>query len=204
MSEPTGGPAAPPPTGMPAPAVPDAPGQRPEPGTGQSDTDITNPDLKRLSDENAAWRNKFRALEKEHEKIKAASLTDAERAIAEAKVAGAAEYQSKWRQAVLDNAALTTLADRRVTASELALRALDLSDVEIGSDGRVDRSVIERKIDQLIERYPMLAPNAPPPGIGSVSGADQHRVQSGQLVKPGENERDALNRMARYALGRGE
>lgn len=185
-----------------APATPPAntsTGQVP-PETKAADTD---PYVEELRRENAKWRKQLRDRENELEKVKTASLPDQEKAIAEAKAAGAAEYQNRWRAAVLDNAALTALAEKQVVATELALRALDLSDLDIDpTTGRVDRAALEAKIDDLVKRYPMLAPDAPPPGVGPITGADQRRVQANQLVKgPGESEKDALNRLARYALG---
>jgi hypothetical protein len=186
----------------PTPAVSPPPGLQPAGANGQSESDVTNPELERLSRENANWRAQLRAKELELEKLKAAGLTDAEKAIAEAKKAGASEYEQKWRKVLLDNAALTVLADKRVMATELALRGLDLSDIDVDTTtGNIDRRALETKIDELIQRYPMLAPDGPLPGIGSTSGAQQHQVQRNQLARPGESEQDALNRLARYALG---
>lgn len=198
-------------TGAPDPVVPAAPpaptGQAPE-GTGGPGPalppDIPDSELRR---ENARWRTELREAQAELERLKASSLTGQEKAIAEAKAQGAAEFQAKWRTAVLDNAALTVLAEKRITATELALRALDLSDVDVDpKTGRVDSTALQAKVDALVARYPMLAPDAPPqlPGVGSITGADQRRVQAGNLARTGESEQDALNRLARYALGRGE
>lgn len=205
MSQPNPEPAVSDPTGAPAPAAPVPTDPRSATGSGSTEPDVSNPDLKRVSDEAATWRNKLRALEREHEKLKTASLSDTERAIAEAKAAGAAEYQTKWRQALLDNAALTVLAEKRVSAADLALRGLDMSDVDVDTTtGRVDTSSLGRKVDELIARYPMLAPDAPRPGIGAFSGADQRRVQSNELARSGKSDVDALNELARYALGSGD
>lgn len=203
MTQSTGEPAVPPTTGAPAPAVPTLPGPRPEGGGGEPGTEIANPEAKRYADEAAEWRTKFRSMEKEFEKLRASTLSESEKALAEAKAAGASEYQAKWRQAVLDNAALTILAEKRVSAVELALRSLDTSDVDVDDSGRVDSVALSRKVDELVARYPMLLADVGP-GIGPISGADQRRVQSGQIAKPGDNDREALNKLARYALGSGD
>jgi acyl-CoA reductase-like NAD-dependent aldehyde dehydrogenase len=193
QSEP--GPGAPEPTPQPPSPV----GQVP-PATGQPSTD---PQVEELRREAAKWRTELRAREQELEKLKAAGQTDAEKAVAEARKAGAAEYEVKWRKVLLDNAALTVLADKRVLATELALRGLDLSNVDVDTaTGEVDRAALEAKVTELIQRYPMLSTEAAPlPGIGNVSGAQQHQVQRSQLARPGESEADAINRLARYALG---
>lgn len=186
------------------PAVPAPPGLVPEGGDPGTDN---NPDpmVADLRKENARWRTELRKVQAELEAAKAAGLTGQEKAVAEAKAQGAAEFQAKWRTAVLDNAALTVLAEKRITATELALRALDLSDVDVDpTTGRVDAAALQAKVDALVARYPMLAPDAPLPGVGSITGADQRRIQAGNLARTGESEADALNRMARYALGRGE
>lgn len=196
-------------TGAPAPVAPEAPpappGQVPE-GLGEpAGGDTTDPMVSDLRKENARWRTELRKAQAELEAAKAANLTGQEKAVAEAKAQGAAEFQAKWRTAVLDNAALTVLAEKRIVATELALRALDLSDVDVDpTTGRVDAAALQAKVDALVARYPMLAPDAPPPGIGSITGADQRRVQAANLARTGESEQDALNRLARYALGRGE
>lgn len=193
---------APEPTGTPAPAVPVVPGQQPEPGSGPTPTDpaIQNPEAKRYADEAAALRTRLRKLEADHAKLVAAGQTDAEKALAAAKVEGAKEYQTKWQQAMSANAALTLLAERRVSATDLALRALDLSSVEVNPDtGEVDLAALTKLVDGLIEKYPMLVGNGSP--VGPLSGADQRRIQQSQMVRPAANSSEELNKLARFALG---
>ena len=201
MSQPNPEPGAPDPTAAPAPGAPDT-GQGPATGSGTAEPE-TNPVDVKLSQEAASWRNKFRALEREHEKLKAAGLSEQEKAIAAAKAEGAAEYQNRWRRAVLDNAALTALAERHVNAPELALRSLELSDVDVDESGKFDAAVLTKRIDDLLARYPMLAPNQAPP-IGTITGADQRRVQTSQIARGGKSEAEQLNELARYALGSGD
>lgn len=203
MSQPNPEPGAPEPTAGPAPGAPGETGQGPGTGSGTAEPE-SNPVDQKLSQEAASWRNKFRALEREHEKLKAAAMSEQDKAIAAAKAEGASEYQAKWRRAVLDNAALTVLAERHVTAPDLALRSLDLSDVDVDDSGKFDAAVLGKRVDDLLSRYPMLAPNQAPP-IGTITGADQRRVQAGQIARSaGKSEADQLNELARFALGSGD
>jgi hypothetical protein len=146
----------------------------------------------------------LRAAEQELEKLKVAHQTDAEKAIAQAKLEGATEYKARYAKAVAENAALSVLAEKRVVATELALRALDLGSLEVDIDtGRVDSAQLSRLVDALIQRYPMLVDQGAPqlPNLGQVQGADQRRVQLGQVVSPQQDEKTRLNNLARYALG---
>jgi hypothetical protein len=201
-AEGTGAPGTQAPYGAP-PQLPPGTGQVPTPSGNAQQTETTDPTIEDLRKETARWRLELRAKEQELEKLKAAGLSENEKALAEAKKAGAAEYEGKWRKALLDNAALSLLSERRVIATELALRGLDLSGVDVDiATGEVDRQALETKVNELIQRYPMLSSeSAPLPGIGNVSGAQQHQVQRSQLARPGESEQDAINRLARYALG---
>jgi hypothetical protein len=209
MTSPSSGAAAPPANvvpGPPAPAVP-APTDLPsgeQPGQTGPDAGIANPEAKRYADEAAGYRTQLKKLQQENEKLRTAAMTESEQAIAAAKAEGANEFKAKWRSAVAENAALAVLAEKQVAATELALRGLSLSDVDVNLDtGSVDRVAIEKKVDELIERYPMLQlPGSQPlPPVGSVSGADQRRIQMGQQVRPALDSEAKLNDLARYALG---
>jgi hypothetical protein len=204
VSQPNPAPAGPAPTGTPAPAGPASYGQQPSGQSGQTDAEVRDPDAKLASEEAAQYRKKLRAAEQELEKLKVAHQTDAEKAIALAKQEGATEYKARYAKAVAENAALSVLAEKRVVATELALRALDLGSLEVDIDtGRVDNAQLSRLVDALIQRYPMLVEQGPAqlPNLGQVQGADQRRVQLGQVVSPQQDERAKLNNLARYALG---
>lgn len=211
MTNPTGAPAAPEATTgtSGAPAAP-APGQQPAVQTGQSGTDqgIANPEAKRYADEAAAYRVQLKKLEAENAKLREATQTEQEKLIAAAKLEGSTQYKAKLAKAIAENTAISILAERSVVAPELALRSLDLSNVDVDADtGTVNRDAITKAIDALLERYPMLVnstsgPALPP--VGSVTGADQRRLQAGQVVRPAALDDQAkLNELARYALGSG-
>jgi hypothetical protein len=172
--------------------------------TGQSG-EPANTDNQQSND--PAWdrlKGQLRKLELENEKLRKAGQTEAEAAIERAKAEGAAEYKAKWARATLENAALGVLSERHVTATELALKALDLDGVEVDpATGRVDTATLTRRVDDLLSRYPLLVTAAGPalPNVGVLQGANQRQVQSGQLIAPQQNESQRLNDLARYALG---
>lgn len=206
MTEPVAPPAGVPAPNQPAPVVPGVPGQGPgQPGP-VSNTDPA-PDAKLMSEEAARYRTQLRAAEAELAQLKAAGATDAEKALAAAKAEGAKEFQTKWLASQRENAAITLLATKNVVAIDLALRALDLSNVDVDlTTGVVDTAALGRAVDATLQRYPMLVGGQPQlPGVGYANGADQRRVTAGQVVgsTPAEKEQERLNELARYALGSG-
>ena len=195
MSQPTPGvdPNAPPANNPPPPPVNDG-----------NDDDHTNPpdDVGRLKYEATKWRKAYRDKEAELAKLQQASQTDTEKAIAAARAEGADEYAKKWRTAVLTNAALAALAEKGVTATEPALRALDLDDIEIDDNGKVDRTIVETRVSDFLKRYPMfVASGVPGMSVGNISGDGQRRVTSDQVVRP-PGPGDDPDKALRYALGR--
>lgn len=154
-----------------------------------------NPRDSEISDlrrENASYRTRLRDAEKALKSAQEASQTDTEKAIAAAKAEGAAQYVERYRRAVLDNAALAVLSEKKVLATELALRGLDLSDVDVDPDtGKVDRGAIATKVDELLTRYPMLGDAAPSgPGLPVADGNSQRRVTAEQLAKASPEQVD--------------
>jgi hypothetical protein len=100
---------------------------------------------------------------------------------------------------VLNNAALAALADKRVTAIEPALRSLDLSDIEITDDGRVDAGQVKAKVDAFLEQYPMfVSADAGPPALPTLTGDQQRGVPPGNRVRPNTDQTESL---LRYGLG---
>lgn len=170
------------------------------PATGQANERDT--ELTALRSEAAKWRKSLREREAEIEKLKLAGASETERAIAAAKAEGAAEYTKRWRRAVVDNAALTALAERGVIATEPALRTLDLDDIEVDPDsGAFDRATISARVDDLLSRYPMFAAKGGTP-LPVANGDSQHRVTADQLVRRSNKPTDAeAEAFLRYGLG---
>lgn len=102
----------------------------------------------------------LKKLQKEHEELRAANQTDAERALEEARAEG--------RQAALDEAAdLRATAHRRILEAEVIRAAagkladpadaVRLLDLEVPDDGEVDTEAIEAAIAELVDQKPYLA-----------------------------------------------
>lgn len=163
--------------------------------TGNTPHDV---ELARLASEAKSWRTKLRATEADLEKLRTATQSDTENAIAKAKAEGEQAYKTRWREAVITSAAVARLAEKGVTATELAAKALDLSDIEVDENGRLDTAAIDSRIEALLKRYPLLAPEAKPE-VGRVNGEEQRRVTSEGLIKADEKKMEEL---LRFGLGR--
>jgi hypothetical protein len=190
------------------PAVPDAPdpGNAAPPDPTNADTSATDRDVEiaNLNAEAAKWRKQLREREAELEKIRLANASDAEKAVAAARAEGAAEYQVKWRKALVQNQALAILAERGVTATEPALRTLDLDDIDIDDTGRFDRNVVTAKVDELLTRYPMFGPTQQvgPPPLPTLTGDGQRHLSTDSQVRQTGKLSDAeAERMLRYGMG---
>lgn len=158
-------------------------------------------EVARLSSENRKARLTNKALQEELDKLKQASASESEQAVMKARAEGEAAYKSKYRTAMAQNAALTRLTEKGVTVTDLALRALDLSHVDVDLDtGQVDAKAIDDQIDELVKRYPVLSA----PGAGSakppaINGGDQRKVTQEDLLKAADAEE--RNKLLRFALG---
>lgn len=192
-----------------APAMPDIPPHAPDPATqGQGETPPTAPpkvptpheiEVMRLSTESKSWRQKYQSAQSELDKLRQATATETEQAIAKAKAEGESAYLERWKTTAMVNAAQARLAEKGVTAIELAARSLDLHDVAFDPDtGRVDTAALDARIDELLARYPLLAPEGhrPPPAF---MDGNQQRVTSQNLLNASAADKNAL---LRYALGR--
>lgn len=175
----------------------------PADSTGEGDDHVEptrDPALAEARRESMKWKRQARENQAELERLKTASQTDAEKAVAQARLEGAGQYKAMYEKAMLNNAALTILSRKGVTATELALGALDVADMEIGEHGTVDLKELEARVDEVIARYPMLAaqPSGQPP-VPFANGGDQRRVTESGL--PNIKSREELNKTLRWALG---
>lgn len=196
MTAPNTGTPEPPETGTPPPADPTST------GTQATDRDV---EIATLNAENAKWRRQLREKETELEKIRMATATDAEKAVAAARAEGAAEFQIKWRKAVVANAALAVLAERGVVMTEPALRSLDLDEIEIDETGKFNRDSVVAKVDDLLARYPaFVSPQqqAGAPPLPTLSGDGQRRLSADTQVRQTAKLNDAeAERLLRYGMG---
>jgi hypothetical protein len=152
---------------------------------------------------NAAMRRALAAKDAELEALKQAAMTEQEKAVAQAKAQGADEFRAKYATALLHNAALTVLTARGITAPELALGAMNLSDVDVDPvTGVVDTNAIATKVDDVLSRYPMLNGGSSGPSIRQATGGDQRQVTTADLAST-KDDRAKLNENLRWALGGG-
>lgn len=142
--------------GDPAPA--DAPDQ-------SATDDLGDNGKKALEVERAARKEsdrRYKALEKEVEKVRQASMSEAEKAVAEAKAAGRTEAVTEFGKR-LARTEFDALAGRRNkdfdTAS--ALEYIDLSRF-VGEDGEPDAKAIKAAVERLV---PAPAANDGPPSF---------------------------------------
>ena len=102
----------------------------------------------RLSTESKSWRQKYQSAQSELDKLRQATATETEQAIAKAKAEGESAYLERWKTTAMVNAAQARLAEKGVTAIELAARSLDLHDVAFDPDtGRVDTAALDALYD---------------------------------------------------------
>lgn len=120
-----------------------------------------------------------KATKVELDKIRTASQTDQEKALAAAREEGKTEA-TKAGNAAIVKAEVRALAAGRMDP-KLAVRLLDLDEFSVDDDGEVDDKAITKAIDQLLKETPGLAAAANNGGRGS---ADQGA--RGAAVKPAD------------------
>lgn len=171
----------------------DLDGETTSPENDQTTDPVTAPDTA-ASDDGTDWKQMARKHEREAKKarteieeLRKASMTDNERAIAEAKAEGRAE-------AMRETAGMTATAQFRAAVAEAGLSlgdAVDLIDTGkfIGDDGRIDSDGITAAVAKLsaIAPKPQTKPQAPVGAMGTPSA-------------PGQLTRDDLKSMPPEAI----
>lgn len=105
----------------------------------------------------------------ELERLRTASQSEQEKAIAAAKAQGATEALSKANARVLAAEVRAAAAGKLADPAD-ASRFLDLSEFEVGDDGEVDAKAIAKAIDQLVKEKPYLGTNGAKRSTGSGDG----------------------------------
>jgi hypothetical protein len=115
--------------------------------------------VKELRAEAAKYRTAAKQAQTEAEKVKAAQMTEAERAIAEAKSAGAAEAVARFGQR-LARTEFDALAGRRNPDfdTSAALEFVDLGKF-VGEDGEPDVKAIKAAVAKLVPEPPKGPPS---------------------------------------------
>lgn len=152
-----------------------------KPDSGAGDEQLGDGGIKALEQERKARRDAERALkrhEAELEKLRTASLSEQERAVAEAKAAGRAEAL-KEANGKLVRAEAIAKASGKLRDPELAAALLGDLEGYVDDNGDIDGERIAADIDELVTARPYLgvdkAPAAkddgdPPPAKGTVAG----------------------------------
>lgn len=203
MTAPAGPGQAPAPQAQPsapaAPADPSAQGQ-----TAVDESTAGTGDLDRFRTENGRLRAQLRKIETDLEQSRLTQMSEQEKAVAAARADGENTFKNRYREALVANSVIAALTRKGVVAPDLAVRAMDLHDVDVDLEsGHVDTSLIESKVADVLKRYPMLAPTTTPQGsaVGSIQGGDQRRVTDKSALKPGSTD---LNETLRWALRGGD
>jgi membrane protein involved in colicin uptake len=97
-----------------------------------------------------------KAAQAEIEKLKEAQLSEAERAVAEARREARAEALAEVNARVL-RAEIKAVATGKLTDPADALTFLDPSEFDVSEDGEVDTKSISKAIDDLVKSKPYLA-----------------------------------------------
>lgn len=134
----------------------------------------------------ASERDRRQAAEKaakdaaaELDKIRKQHMSDAEKAVAQAKEEGRAEALSTANERLL-KAEVRAAAAGKLADPNIAVRLLDLSEFEVSADGDVDTKAITKAIDGLAKQYPALAANGGGPGDGD--GGARSRSATGNSM----------------------
>lgn len=138
-----------------------------------------------------AAQRQLKAVQDELAQLRAAGLSDTDKAIEKAKTEARAEAEKE-----LLAKANTRLVRAEIRAAatgtldpELAVKLLDPAEFDVDDDGEVDRKAISRAIKGLIETHPNLASARTP---GSADGGARGTAPSGA----------DMNQMLRRAAGR--
>lgn len=138
-------------------------------------------------------RNARKAAEKELAKIKAElALKDKpaeEQALEAARAEARQEATSKANERIV-RAEVKAAATGKVKNPVLALKLIDVSEIEVGDDGEVDSDAVNQAITDLIEQYPEIAAD----GSKFTGSADQGA--KGKNSKPSQLSKIDLESMS--------
>ena len=118
--------------------------------------------LQREREAAAEARREADAAKAELETLRAAQMTDTDKALAAAKAEGAAEVSAKFAARVLLSEIRVAAAGKLADPND-AVRLLDLTKFTVTDDGTVDTTAITSAIDELVIAKPYLAAGKSPP-----------------------------------------
>ena len=107
-------------------------------------------------DSRKAAEKRARAVEAELEKLKQASQSAEEKALAQARKEGADEVTQRVNDRLKASEARALAAAAKFRNPATAVRLLDLSEVEVTDDGEVDAAKVKKLLEQLATDEPYL------------------------------------------------
>lgn len=136
-------------------------------GAGSKDAVLA--DLARERDKRQEAEKAAKQAARELETLRASSMTDQEKAIAEARKSATNEVLAKANARIV-NAEIRAAAAGKLANPSAATKFLDASDFQVDDDGDVDRNAIDKAIDRLLKDEPYLAVPASNRATGSADG----------------------------------
>lgn len=124
----------------------------------------------------------IRDLNKEIEKIKASAGTDEEKKILEERESAAAAERAKLSKPI-KRSAIIAAATGRLANPSVAVRLVDLDDIEIDDEGDVDQDTVKAAIDAILEEMPELKTKG-----AARSGGDTSNGKPGGAGEPDIND----------------
>lgn len=137
--------------------------------------------MKAERDQARADAKRAKSLEAELAKLREATATDSDKAIAAAKAEGAAEATNSANARIV-RAEVRSLAAGKLADPMDAVQFLDLDDFKIDANGDVDVKAIAKAIDALLTDKPYLAaagnraPGVPVGARGDAGGEDMNSL----------------------------
>lgn len=173
---------APEPTPDPTPPAP--PADAPTLTQAQADKIIED----RLARERKKYAD-YDEVKAELEQLKAASLSDQEKAVAEARTTASTETAQRFHERLFAAEVRATAAGRLADPELLsdpvvAQRLLGFEELPVAEDGTVDAGAVAKALDALLEAQPYLAPSNPtPPRPGSGEQGPRGATPGAQLTR---------------------
>jgi len=133
----------------------------------------------------------------EFDKQQEDNATELEKAVKTAREEGRAEATQAANSVLVNAEARAMAAEARFRNPAVAVRAIDLTGVRVGTDGQVDQAAIKALLDDLAKTDPYLVDDGQPPAPG------RPKVDPAQGQQPGRPARDQQGReMAEKRFGK--
>jgi hypothetical protein len=140
---------------------------------------------KRVAQQQYGDYNDLKAKAEQFDKQQEANASDLEKATKAARDEGRAEATQQFNGILINAEARAMAAAARFRNPEVAVRAIDLAGVRVGTDGKVDQAAITSLLADLAKSDPYLVDDgqpAPParPKVDSAQGQQRQPIPRGQ------------------------